>query len=84
MTKTYKKEDYLTPSRYAKKYNVPADVVKAAVERAWRDHVSIAQEHGGVSREIIISKQGKRHIRPETAAHEKLNQIIEQIKGQQK
>ncbi|MBQ6027057.1 MAG: hypothetical protein IJL21_00680 [Alphaproteobacteria bacterium] len=84
MTETYKKNDYLTPTKYADTYGVPADVVKAAVEKAWRDHASINGNHGGQKREIIISKDGKRHIRPEPAAHEKLNTIITQIQGQQK
>ncbi|MBQ1927895.1 MAG: hypothetical protein II179_02400 [Alphaproteobacteria bacterium] len=84
MTETYKKNDYLTPTQYATRYNVPADVVKAAVEKAWRDHTSIKQTHGGVLHEIIIGNHGKRHIRPEPMAHEKLNEIIKQIQGQQK
>lgn len=84
MTETYKKNDYLTPAQYATRYNVPADVVKAAVEKAWCNHISIKQPRGGVSREIIIGDHGKRHIRPEPVAHEKLNEIIKQIQGQQK
>ena len=84
MTETYKKNDYLTPTKYADTYGVPEEVVKAAVEKAWRDHTSIKQPRGGVSREIIIGNRGKRHIRPEPAAHEKLNEIIKQIQGQQK
>ena len=84
MTETYTKEDYLTPTQYATRYKVPADVVKAAVEKAWRNHTSITKPHGGVSCDIIIGNHGKRHIRPEPAAHEKLNEIIKQIQGQQK
>lgn len=83
MAEIYTKDDYLTPTEYAKRYNVPVANVIAAVERARRNHASISRERGGGKQEIIITNKGRHRIRPEEAAHTTLNTIIEQMKGYQ-
>lgn len=84
MTEKYTKADYLTPLKFAKKYNIDPELVKKAVEKARLRRTSITLANGGVPHEIVINTHGKYHIRPEPTAHAKIHEILQEIKGIQK
>ena len=79
MTETYTKDDYLTPSKYAKLYNVSEETVKRAMKIAHIKHSSIKIGKGSTSREIVIMSHQRYNLRPEPDAHEKLMEIIQEL-----
>jgi len=81
-SEVYKKTEYLTANQYAKTHNESPKIVEKALQKARLLHASI--KINTMLREIIISNHGRLHVRPEPEAHKKLQEIIEQLKGQQK
>ncbi|MBO7508983.1 MAG: hypothetical protein J6T57_01770 [Alphaproteobacteria bacterium] len=86
MPEVYTKDDYLTADKYAKKYGLTKEIVERAIKISRVRKASIIIARGGVKREITVSMHGRYHIRPEPAAHEALNKIIQEMqsKGESK
>jgi hypothetical protein len=83
MPKTYKKDDYLTATKYAQKIGEPVAIVKKAMHIADLKRATIIVHS---ARRPIVTPFGNSdksvlHLRPEPEAYEILNKYIEEIKA---
>lgn len=79
MAEYYTKDDYLPPSKFAKKYNLPFELVEKAMSYAYLHSIKVSTPRKP-PRDLIIKKDKKFfHLRPEPEALAKFQEILKQF-----